>query len=401
MQVISCEIDGLYGTKGLLKLKFNSDINILTGRNGSGKTSILKLIWYIMSGNILHALREVEFKRATLVTSLYSCTVHRISKDFCRVDMEMDGKEYNFIDIRDDDDYTAAESLANEELIPKGRSIFLPTFRRIEGGFSIGNSASAFGAQRRSPIKSDIEDALVTLSKKLTNGAHTFVSSISTVDVVQLLLQQYTNLSDLYADVQQTTSAEVIQTIKDFKNDRPTAEVPAEGSKIHQANMVIDSIKIKIESMERSRETIMTPIEAVKSLIQKLFKHGGIKIGRRLNFGDAATAIDSDALSAGEKQMLSFICYNAFNKDSVVIIDEPELSLHVDWQRMLFPILQSQKTSNQFIIATHSPFIYSKYPDKEICIDENRGDEEDAAVAISAEAAPLKLSSSKQDEIQR
>ncbi|MDQ0073611.1 putative ATP-dependent endonuclease of OLD family [Variovorax boronicumulans] len=368
-------------------MQFNKDINILTGRNGSGKTSILKLIWYIVSGNILYALREVDFKKVTLVTSLYSCTVHRASKDYCKVDLEIDGEEYNFVDISEEEEYTAAESLANQELIPRGRSVFLPTFRRIEGGFTIGNSASAFGQQRRSPLKSDIEDALVTLSKKLTNGSHAFICSISTVDVVQLLLQQYTNLSDLYADVQQKTSAEVIQTIKDFKNDRPTPEIPAEGSKIHQANMVIDSIKVRIESMEKSRETIMTPIEAVKSLIQKLFKHGGIKIGRRLNFGDAATAIDSDALSAGEKQMLSFICYNAFYKDSVMIIDEPELSLHVDWQRMLFPILQSQKSSNQFIIATHSPFIYSKYPDKEICIDQDRGDE-DASNDAEGTSAP-------------
>ena len=52
--------------------------------------------------------------------------------------------------------------------------------------------------------------------------------------------------------------------------------------------------------------------------------------------------------------------------DSVIFIDEPELSLHADWQRQLFPILARQQSSNQFIVATHSPFIYSKYPDKEI-----------------------------------
>jgi predicted ATP-dependent endonuclease of OLD family len=72
--------------------------------------------------------------------------------------------------------------------------------------------------------------------------------------------------------------------------------------------------------------------------------------------------------------MLSFICYNAFNDDCIVLIEEPELSLHVDWQRQLFPTLMSQKTSNQFIVATHSPFIYSKYPDKEIIIDPDRGE---------------------------
>ena len=39
----------------------------------------------------------------------------------------------------------------------------------------------------------------------------------------------------------------------------------------------------------------------------------------------------------GEKQMLSFLCYNAFANQTCIFIDEPEISLHVDWQRILFP----------------------------------------------------------------
>lgn len=96
-----------------------------------------------------------------------------------------------------------------------------------------------------------------------------------------------------------------------------------------------------------------------------------------MRFGDAAGAVYSDELSAGEKQMLSFICYNAFYKDSIIFIDEPELSLHVDWQRSLYKILRNQNPSNQFIFATHSPFIYGKYPDKEVIINSDRGNTEE------------------------
>lgn len=137
---------------------------------------------------------------------------------------------------------------------------------------------------------------------------------------------------------------------------------------------MLDDIRNKVLNMEGEREDIMKPIEAVRQLAIKIFKHSGIKIGNSLSFGDAANAINSDALSAGEKQMFSFIAYNAFYKESVFIIDEPELSLHVDWQRQLFPTLKSQQATNQFIIATHSPFIYSKYPEKEISINEDKGD---------------------------
>lgn len=85
--------------------------------------------------------------------------------------------------------------------------------------------------------------------------------------------------------------------------------------------------------------------------------------------GEAKEAMFSDKLSAGEKQMLSFICYNAFSQDSVFFIDEPEISLHVDWQRTLFPTLMSQSSNNQFFVATHSPFIYSKYEDMMVSPD--------------------------------
>lgn len=187
-----------------------------------------------------------------------------------------------------------------------------------------------------------------------------------------MLLRKYSDLSDNYTDIQQATSQEIITTIKEFKSDRN------EVREIEAANNIIDQIKIKVESMEKQREEIMTPIEGVREMVAKLFKHSGIKIGTRLNFGDAASAINSDALSAGEKQMLSFICYNAFFKNSVIFIDEPELSLHVDWQRQLFSILGQQNSSNQFIVATHSPFIYAKYPEKEITIGVDKGDLENA-----------------------
>jgi predicted ATP-dependent endonuclease of OLD family len=57
----------------------------------------------------------------------------------------------------------------------------------------------------------------------------------------------------------------------------------------------------------------------------------------------------------------------------VIFIDEPELSLHPDWQRLLMPTLLEIAPTNQFFIATHSPFIYAKYPDKEIILDQDKG----------------------------
>jgi predicted ATP-dependent endonuclease of OLD family len=39
----------------------------------------------------------------------------------------------------------------------------------------------------------------------------------------------------------------------------------------------------------------------------------------------------------------------------VFLIDEPELSLHIDWQRIVLRELQNQSSGRQIIACTHSP----------------------------------------------
>ncbi|HCI7192262.1 TPA: AAA family ATPase, partial [Acinetobacter baumannii] len=62
MKIIKVEIDALFGRNGTICINLNEDLNVLTGRNGAGKTNVLKLIWYIISGNIDKAINEVNFK---------------------------------------------------------------------------------------------------------------------------------------------------------------------------------------------------------------------------------------------------------------------------------------------------------------------------------------------------
>lgn len=372
MRLLKYSVVGFLDRKDTIQGEFHDDINILTGRNGAGKTTLLKLIWYIISGNLLHALSEVSFAKATIVTDEYECTVFRTGNLTCKVEF-LRGQERTLFEDEGDpqfdwEPYSSAEDAADPILRSIGSSVFFPTFRRIEGGFTIESSRSRPMAGRITKSRSDVEEALVALSRKLSNDPHVFVSAISTVDIVSLLLRQYADLSKSSNLLQQSTSQEIIKRIKEFKADPDDVHLAT-------ANNLIDEIRSKVENMEIDRENIMTPITAVRLLAEKLFRHSGIKIGTRLSFGDAANAVNSDVLSAGEKQMLSFICYNAFYRNSIFIIDEPELSLHVDWQRQLFRILMDQTSGNQFVIATHSPFIYAKYPDKEISLDPDRGDQ--------------------------
>lgn len=372
MIIKSIEASGLSRSNEPLFATFHNDINIITGRNGSGKTTLLKLMWYIISGNIEYAVREVPFLKVRLVTSDYDITLIRISGMQIRVEILINDEIITLEDYHDEDigSYYDAEDQANNIVNRMGSSVFFPTFRRIEGGFSLGrpNNSGNISLRASSRAKGEIEEALLALSQRMSVERHAFVSSISTVDIVSLLMKNYTAMSELSNDLQNSVSQDVIDDIKSYK----LYNSPAVGD-VSRAERVIDSIMNKIEGMDAARAKIMLPLDAVRVLVERLFKHSGIKLNTRLSFGDVATAVNSDALSAGEKQMLSFICYNAFYDDSIIFIDEPELSLHVDWQRQLFPILREQKKSNQFIIATHSPFIYGKYPDKEILMSLDRG----------------------------
>jgi predicted ATP-binding protein involved in virulence len=66
-------------------------------------------------------------------------------------------------------------------------------------------------------------------------------------------------------------------------------------------------------------------------------------------------------LSTGEKTLLSKVMYLYFKdyKDKVILIDEPELSLHPSWQNKVLKIYENFAIKNncQIIIATHSPHI--------------------------------------------
>jgi predicted ATPase len=380
MQVKRFEVNELFGRSGKVVAELNEDLNIITGRNGAGKTTLLKLMWYVMSGNIFFALQEVPFARCRLITDSYDCIVHRLGPVTCKVDFESGGKKYVFEDTYDEsnDLIRNAEDDANSELMERGSSIFLPTFRRIEGGFTLTSKRGGrciFSGGSVARQRSDIEDALIDLARRLTNKRHIFVSSISTSDIVTLLLRRFADYSQEYNDLQERTSNEIITTIKEYKYDQES-----QFQLFDTSDKLLDVIRSKIEAMEGQRGEIMAPMDTVRSTVERLISHTGIRIDTRLGFGDSANAVNSDLLSAGEKQMLSFICYNAFYRDCVVLIDEPELSLHVDWQRQLFPTLLGQKSSNQFIVATHSPFIYSKYPDKEVPVNVDRGDSSERLV---------------------
>ena len=72
------------------------------------------------------------------------------------------------------------------------------------------------------------------------------------------------------------------------------------------------------------------------------------------------------SLSSGEKHLLRIIVENLLAGRNSIIIDEPELSMHVDWQLELLNIMQMLNPTSQIIVATHSPEIMARIPEDKI-----------------------------------
>ncbi|MFE4112475.1 AAA family ATPase [Kosakonia sp. YIM B13611] len=75
-------------------------------------------------------------------------------------------------------------------------------------------------------------------------------------------------------------------------------------------------------------------------------------------------------MSSGERQLLTMLyAASKMSEDSIVLIDEPEISLHIDWQEDLLKKMLSQLSGRQIIVCTHSPSIATGYEDCMILIN--------------------------------
>ena len=383
--------------KGLNKrlddeFEFNEDLNIFTGANGSGKTTLLKLLWYLISGHIEQILAEIPFRSIAIQTDLFALSMERVEPEEVIFDYRFGEEEGVYEPIAIDaetgrinrTDVDRVNSLEKRIARTTKRSLFFPTFRRIEGGFSRAPDAEGSDVRILS-VPEMLQSSMSRFSDEVSINGHKFIASISTEDLRELLTQKY---ADIYEEISRRQSQVLDDISKEMQNNPDkdkVSEIPQDASAVLNA----------IQEVNEERERLSKPFSVLSELSRKMLRYDAIRVTGRVVRGEttdgitlgkgkdgitvgetekAKDAISSDKLSSGEKQMLSFLCYNAFSKDTAIFIDEPELSLHVDWQRRLFPTLLEQGQNNQFFAATHSPFIYTKYSDKEFLLDEDRGE---------------------------
>ncbi|TXN60501.1 ATP-binding protein [Methylobacterium sp. WL30] len=136
--------------------------------------------------------------------------------------------------------------------------------------------------------------------------------------------------------------------------------------------LMMESALSRIEKSNNDERMASEPIEGYKSIINGfledsrkslVFTNNSVQVS--LPSGDLS---EITALSSGERQLFVLITHLVFNRQmrgaNILLIDEPELSLHLKWQRQFVPSIRKASPDTQMILATHSPEIVFNRTDR-------------------------------------
>ncbi len=380
-----------------------SKLLILYGDNGSGKTTILNCIFHLLSPatNRGHrgALARVPFKlfsvrlgKDTVVTaersqgnlvggfemSLQSASTKKIS-----VALEVDANlkiqvsREAFQPI-----YSALTSLGlGLHFLSDERKIITdlaPAEERPSRGLKgVLLSAKNASAPAADYLEMAIQRAVDGIRKQAIagSGVGEVNANIQYADIARRIVSPYLrgkvqeipSLTDLIEDLKRQATRSVSFARFGLSTELPADDLlpalQAAGAREHAEVLhqilrpFIDGYKLRLDALEPLHDKISTFVETVNAFYQ------GKSISFQVGEGIAVTSeggeiLNPSVLSSGEKQLLLLFCniLAAGDQASIFIIDEPELSLNVKWQRKLVDALLecTRNTHTQFVLATHS-----------------------------------------------
>lgn len=432
------KITKLHGRK-TYNLKFKDNTLILVGENGAGKTTILRILFYTLSGQ-WNSLAKFEFDSVTIKIDDTTVTIkkselvnqfdfndknvlrhfplhvrrkiQRIMEEYngggiplSELEMLSDqyGVNFNYllreIDILGDDiNPEKAENLSKKynqikTALYDTHILYLPTYRRIEHELSsIFKGLDEDELRHRGKMshfkKKSNHTELIEFGMKDVDRAIDFtlegLKDFAREDLNSLTLGYLGDVVDqkyLEVDVAQIKAASD-DTIRNILK-RIDSNILSENSKKH-LSATIENVKSD-ETLSEHAKVICHYFIKLLNFQQELEK----KESRMRNFcavcngymedkvftylsasfsfailpkgsTDLNDKIKPEQLSSGEKQIVSLFSHLYLSNDSkyFVLIDEPELSLSVPWQRQFLVNIQKGNFCTGILAVTHSPFIY-------------------------------------------
>ena len=131
---------------------------------------------------------------------------------------------------------------------------------------------------------------------------------------------------------------------------------------VNIGNRIIELLSSGNEEGTLKAAEVSYPKRRFQDLADELFAETGKKIVRSKNeivFEQDGELLLPYRLSSGEKQML-VILLTVLVQDKqpcVLLMDEPEVSLHIEWQQRIISIIREMNPQAQIILTTHSPAV--------------------------------------------
>jgi predicted ATPase len=386
-------ITGLAGRDGSYHQVLDRHINIFFGLNGSGKTSLLKILHSAMDldGSILE---NVPFETAEV--KIYSLNLHKIltlttekkvlsKNDWIRKKQIRDRERYivqqNLFDLSSDSDddpnpHTLVEWKEKPknsiEKVDRWSHRYLPTSRLYLGAriydsrvAALGTSSTeealdSFFAQTLQLIWKDYnsqilqevgeaqQDGLASILKAILSGKSKSGKQLKSVD----LETAYDRVSKFLT---RQGSKDILGSFDNF-------------SKQYEGNAQLRDVVSDIDEVEKRIAQATAPRDELQNMIKKMFTGS-----KEIVFGDRKIDVKAhdkeiglSSLSSGEKHIMRIFIETLMADQNSIIIDEPELSMHIDWQKDLLKTMRQLNPKAQIIIATHSPEVMADINDEQI-----------------------------------
>lgn len=129
---------------------------------------------------------------------------------------------------------------------------------------------------------------------------------------------------------------------------------------VNMGNRIIELLTSGDPADQQQAAQVGQPKAEFQDMIDGLFRDTGKTIDRKSNeiqFYQRGEIITPYQLSSGEKQMLVILLTVLVENREyyALLMDEPEISLHIEWQQKLIGLIRQLNPNAQIILSTHSP----------------------------------------------
>lgn len=381
-RIVSFSVDGLAGRDGVYSRQLNKDVNVFFGINGSGKTTLLKILHSALSADV-SVLEGLPFRRAEV--EVYLNRHERVfkrrfeqaegEKTIAAVEVGMASPPLGFLEmpaVQKRPKWTSDPEEPQGPRLTVFREGFLPITRLYR---NVGTKASGTRAISEEELDTRFATAVQRLWADYNAGISSEISEAQQEGLANILHLVLSGGEAESEDETVPSADEAYKRVSAFLARQGqdlfayVLDSPAVFGEKYKTTPQIRGVVKEIDRIEKSIEDVTAPRFRLQRLLESMYTGK-----KRIVFTEKEIQLEmSDgsklglpSLSSGEKQLF-FICLTALQSSNhSLIIDEPELSMHVDWQKKLVVSLRELNANMQLIMATHSPEITADLPDAEV-----------------------------------